>query len=159
MDVRIPANNGVIRYLERMKSERPPLSDVRPPADPRHDYWGIGAHPEIVERLWDQLGSRLAREARQVVLEAPALIHSATGVILAVALGTSYAIRVPSSAHAVAMEAGAKTQIHWSDGTVLDLQAEFGDDWFAGSWSSHEGVWCTAQARELDTSPKAGGTS
>jgi hypothetical protein len=58
MNVRQPANAKILRYLERpgTLAGRP---DVRAPGDLHHDYWESGAHPEIVERVWDQLGRDL----------------------------------------------------------------------------------------------------
>ena len=71
MNVRQPANAGIVRYLER-PGHAAGCPDVRPPRDGRRDYWESGAHPDIVERLWDQVGRDLPAACRQVVLGSPA---------------------------------------------------------------------------------------
>ena len=146
MNVRIPANAGVIAYLERIKGAQ---SDLRAPGDPKHDYLGLGCHPDIVERVWDKLGAALPHECRQVVIGAPVLVHP-SGTLIAVAIGTSYAIRL-------AEPQKINAEIRWSNGTRLDLRAEFGDRWVAGSWSSEEPGWCAATYEELSSSSRNSG--
>jgi hypothetical protein len=154
IDVRIAANLGVIRYLERRKPPRAQSPDVRAPGDPKHDYLGLGCHPDVVERVWKEIGRKLPQESRQVVLDTPALVHPPSGTLLAVAIGTSYAVRLPSSVGASAVPR-AKTEILWSNGTRLDLAHEFGGDWVAGSWSAAEEMWCVAKFAELESKPRS----
>lgn len=147
MNLRQPANEGIVRYLERPghAAGRP---DIRAPRDARRDYWESGAHPDIVERLWDQLGRDLPVACRQVVLGAPALLHPGTGVVFAIALGTQYALRLPASA-LQSGPPGVRTVNVWSNGSRMDIRQAFGADWVFGAWSADELTWC-AQAVQPD---------
>jgi hypothetical protein len=148
MNVRHAANAGIVRYLERPghAAGRP---DVRAPRDDRRDYWESGAHPDIVERLWDQLGRDLPVECRRVVLGSPALVHPAAGVVLAMALGTQYGLRLPASALRNGLPAGVRTANVWSNGSRMDIQQAFGADWIFGGWSADELTWCVQAFHEL----------
>ena len=145
MNVRQPSNAGVIRYLEKTRKTNAP--DVRPHR--RRDYWHSGAHPEIAERLWEQLAHGLPDECRQVVLGTPALVHPASGVLIAIALGTAYALRLPSKALRVALSEDVEIETVWSDGSRLNVRDEFGAGWVLGSWSQNEEQWCAEVFEEL----------
>ena len=63
----------------------PPLSQsLDQVADP---LYGLGTHPDIIERLW-RLDKSLPRRCRWVVWGYPALAHPVTGVIFAIGFGT-----------------------------------------------------------------------
>jgi hypothetical protein len=147
MLIRHVMNEGIVRYLER-KSGSPSLPDVRPPRDNQRDYWECGAHPDIVERVWDQLGKALPVECRQVILGSPTLVHPDSGVILAIAIGTQYGLRLPSRVSLEPVAAGMRTKTVWSGGSQMDIQQEFGTDWVFGTWSSDEEAWCLEVFRE-----------
>jgi len=141
MLIRQSRNERVVRYLERNSRGR--LSpEGRPPGDTYHDYWECGSHPDIVERLWDQLGKPLPKDCRQVVMGSPALVHPGSGVVLALAIGTQYALRVPGRVLRDGLPAGARTQNTWSGGGQMNIQEEFGADWVFGKWDSSEEAWC-----------------
>jgi hypothetical protein len=146
-EIRQPMNEGVVRYLERNPGNRA-LPDARPPRENQRDYWESGAHPEIVERLWDQLGKVLPVECRQVVLGSPALIHPDSGVVLAIAVGTQYGLRLPTLAWREGLPPGTRTQTVWAGGRQMDIQEEFGEDWIFGAWSPAEEAWCLQTFRE-----------
>lgn len=150
MSIRQSANEGVIRYLER-NVRAGDVPDVRPPRKEPSDYWECGAHPDIVERVWDGLGKRLPMECRQVVLGAPALIAPYSHVILAVAIGTQYAVRLPASVLRDGLPEGARTLTTWSGGGQMDVQKEFGPDWVFGTWSSAEEEWCVQTSLDHKT--------
>jgi hypothetical protein len=103
-----------------------------------------GSHPDVVERVWDRIGARLPPEAAVRVLGTPALVHPASGVILAVAFGTSYALRLGPAALEEARRAGAQTVMRWSGGQTTDIAAEHGPDWVFGKWDDREPDWCRA---------------
>ena len=115
---------------------------VRPPDDPARDYyWDSGAHPDIVERLWDQLGRHLPIECRVLIFGRPGLVHPASGTILAFSLGTDYAIRLPR-AMARRRPADLRTVAKWTGGGSTDIQEECGKDWIFGSFADAEIGWC-----------------
>ena len=144
-----PANEGVIRSLCGKKAGN--ASIVAP--DAVHDpYLGCGSHPEIVERVWDQLGRGMPQGCRRILCGTPVLVDPGTGVILAVCYGTSYGLRLPDGALPEALQAGCATSHRWGDGKVTDLSAEFGTDWVFGCWAQGEVAWCQAVA---DGSPPA----
>jgi hypothetical protein len=103
-----------------------------------------------VERLWDELGKQLPVECRQVVLGSPALVHPVSGVVLALAIGTRYGLRLPSRVLREGAATGAKTQTTWSAGGQMNIREEFGDDWIFGSWNSSEEAWCLEAFREQE---------
>ena len=144
-----PLNEGVVRYLQR-NSYGQSSPEVRPPREKSLDYWECGAHPDIVERLWDQLGRPLPFECRQVVMGSPALVYPGSGVILALAIGMQYGLRVPARVLREGLPAGTRTQTTWSSGGQMDIQKEFGADWVFGTWNSTEEYWCLEVFQEQD---------
>lgn len=105
-------------------------------------YWLCGSDPEIVERVWDQLGSELPLASRRIVCGTPTLVHPETGLVLAVCYGTGYCLRIPEGALESALQAGCETSHRWGDGTVTNLPDEFGADWVFGCWANDEARWC-----------------
>ncbi len=57
-------------------------------------YQDCGCHPDIVIRIWDQIGKSLPIDCKCLIGGSPALAHPEHGFILALGLGTEYAIRV-----------------------------------------------------------------
>jgi hypothetical protein len=148
MNVRRSENSGLIHYLETT-NERPGIPDARlPDQKESREFRVYGTHPEIAERVWAQLGASLPVESRQIVLGRPALLSVASGIVFAIALGTSYAIQIPRRVKS--LRAGLPVEIKWSDGPPLDVQKAFGPDWIVGDWSEHEPEWCVAAHRHFD---------
>lgn len=59
-------------------------------------FYGLGTHPDIVERLW-LLDRGLPASCRWVVWGYPALVHPLSGVIFAIGFGTiGVAMRLPA---------------------------------------------------------------
>jgi hypothetical protein len=97
-----PENAGALRYLAHGRSAAeagfgPPPADV--------DRHHLGTHPTIVDRLWGALNDALPADARWLVFDGPALVHTG-GIILAAGLGTQYALRLLPADRAAAVEAG-----------------------------------------------------
>lgn len=138
-----PLNAGVVRSLGRKALGA--VSIVASDAVP-NPYFRCGSHPEIVERVWDQLGRGLPPASRRILCGTPVLVHPATGVVLAVCYGTSYCLRLSNGVMPVAVQAGYETSHRWGDGTVTDLSEEFGRDWVFGRWAKEETDWCRAAA-------------
>jgi hypothetical protein len=145
--IRHPANAGVIAYRDR-HPDRPPVADLRPPRPDARDYWECGSHPDVVERVWDQLGRLLPAESRMVVLGTPALIHPENGLVLALAIGTQYALRLPSPAWRNGLPPSVQTTTRWAGGVTMDIQQTLGPDWVFGTWGADEESWCLERYRE-----------
>lgn len=139
MNIDIPANALVLHYLAK---DRPgPAPAERPDAFP-NAYLGLGCHPDIVERIWDQLGRALPVDCRYVVWKTPALVHPGSGLILALGMGTQYALRLSAADHAAAVRAGLRASTTWAGGKTTDLPATLGPDWLFGGWARGEPAWC-----------------
>src|SRR4051794_25996181 len=126
--LRQPANAGVIAWLEQHGGE----DDDRAPA-PERDYLAAG-HPDIVERVWDQLGKPLPMEARRVIFGRAALVHPETRIIVALAIGTQYALRLPARVPATVRDT-LRTATTWSNGRRLSVRDAFGPDWIFGDFA------------------------
>jgi hypothetical protein len=94
--------------------------------------------------LSEEFGMSLANHCHRIVVACcwAALVLPKSGVAAAVCYGTSYTLRVPMKSRGEAIAEGAKTKNVWSNGAETDIQAEFGADWFFGSWSATEIAWC-----------------
>ena len=135
-----PENTRVVGWLSRNADRGVALvaSDAFP--DSKWPYLACGCHPEIVERIWDQIGSALPQSARYVLWGRPVLVDPATGLVLAVGYGTSYVLRVPGG-----VTAGEFSSSHrWNDGTTTDLSQELGEGWVFGAWVNDETNWLQA---------------
>ena len=114
-------------------------------------YYNLGTHPDLVERLWDELTVKLPAECRWIVYGAPVLIHPSSGVIFAFAGGTHmYALRLPQKEREQALGAGAKRLYEYPaylglgiEVSTLDLD-DIGEEWVFGGWFKGEEGWCLA---------------
>jgi hypothetical protein len=109
MSIRQPLNDGVIRYLERHRTF---AEDDRAPRPDHLDYWESGSHPDVVERVWNQLGNALPLESRRVVCGTPALVHPTSKVVIAVSIGTAYALRLAVHCAGVGASKGRTRREH-----------------------------------------------
>jgi hypothetical protein len=56
----------------------------------------LGAHPDLLARLWDELGGALPVDCRWIVFGTPVLVHPKTGMLFGFGGGThTYAFRLP----------------------------------------------------------------
>jgi hypothetical protein len=134
-----PANQGVLRYLGQGTSPAS-VAVGPPPADV--DTYRLGAHPDIVEWLWRDLNAALPRDARSLIGGGAGLVQPDTGRILAVAIGTEYAIGLTGSGLAAAQAAGYRTAHTFGTvGRTLDLAVDFGPGWYFGNFDRREGEW------------------
>lgn len=138
--VRQPANDRVIGYLQKLRGSAAEDEPAPLPGSP--NYWEAGAHPDVVERIWEQLGRMFPPESRRVVCGTPALVNPDSKVLIAVGIGTAYAIRLPSSALLAGVPPTVRTEIVWTGGARFNVQTEFGSDWAAGSYMPEEVTWC-----------------
>ena len=128
-----PHNAALCRHFSAGK--RGPA--VAAPADVVDPYYTLGTHPDLVARLWDELGGALPVDCRSVFYGTPALIRSDTGTVFAYARGThNYALRLPSPECEEAMRKGAAPAME-----------ALGPEWVAGGWREDEAGWCLAAYR------------
>jgi hypothetical protein len=148
MDIAHPENANVLRYLSRGK----PTAAAHAPWDSVEDaYYGCGCHPEIVERVWDQIGAALPSDCRCLVHGTPALVHPKARVILAIGIGTKYGLRLPGTLATEATKMGAKTYTVWSLGLGdMDIRRDLGEDWVFGAWLADELSWCRRVYESFD---------
>lgn len=147
-----PANRKLVAYVQaRNEHGHQPELD---PATVNNPYYTLGTHPEIVERLWDELGGPLPMPCRWILYGRPVLVHPSTGVVFGYAGGSmTYALRLPQPERDAALKAGARTVHDYPaypalnvPATRLDL-ADFGPEWVLGGWSKGEEAWCLAAFR------------
>jgi hypothetical protein len=117
--------------------ELPPM----PGGKPRDPYMFQGCHPDIVERVWDDLGAQLPRDCRAQAKGTPVLADPATNRIFAAAHGTAYSLWVTPEDFAAAIRQGASTTMTWSGGSVTDLAECVGEGWIWGRFYPDEPRW------------------
>jgi len=116
-------------------------------------YWSRGSHPDVVERLWDQLGKPLPVDCRAILLGSPALVEPVRGVAFALAYGTAYALRIPNDIIRTALSAGCKTTQTWAGGRTTDIEADFGPGWVFGGWVDRESDWVRTMYELIANTP------
>ena len=139
-----PANAGLRRHRER--SFRPgTVAPLARPGDVVRPYETLGTHPDLVERLWDQLPAKLSVDCRVVFFGAPALMHPATHVVFAFAGGThTYALRLPEPERTAALQAGGTRAKHDREGALAFDLRDVGEAWVFCGWFRGEEDWCLA---------------
>jgi hypothetical protein len=142
-------NEGVFRCLKDRPEAKRGETPLKRPDDPEKDYYyEAGAHPEVVARLWDQIGKTLPADCRALVFGTPVLAHPDSGVILAFALGTEYVLRLPRRLWRDERPAGLRTVAKWTFGGSTDITRECGQEWIFGSFAPDEIGWCAEMFRE-----------
>lgn len=140
LDLTHPLNQQVLNYLGRDEKATKPV--IASPETVPHPYLCQGSHPDIVQRVWDELGAGLSKKCRCLVYGTPALVHDRTGVVLAICNGTQYNLRLTTSDFQEAIAKGAKTKNRWSNGEEMDSVEILGPGWIFGGWFKEEMVWC-----------------
>jgi hypothetical protein len=135
------ANARLLRYFEERAKQ---YNDTKL-TEPK------GTHPDLVDRLWHELGKRLPEDCHAVVYGNPVLLRPSSGIIFAFAGGThTYAFRLPLDTRRSAIAAGATRIYHYRaypelklDAYTFDL-ADIGDEWVFGGWLKGEDDWIAA---------------
>jgi hypothetical protein len=127
--------------------ELPSLRNGRP----RDPYLSQGCHPDIVVRVWDELGSELPLDCRAQAKGKPVLAHPETDRIFAISHGTAYGLWLTPPDFVVAVRAGATTTMTWSGGSVTDLAQRAGSGWIWGKWFKEEPLWVRRACRTAGT--------
>jgi hypothetical protein len=153
LDTNHALNRGVLQYLGRGgKNQNTPLAVPDSVSCP---YLQQGSHPDIVQRVWDDLGAPLPADCRCLVYGTPALVHPASGIVLATCNGTQYNLRLTAPGFAAALALGAATRTRWSSGSEMDALAVLGPDWIFGGWHKEEAQW-VAETFHAFTQPARG---
>jgi hypothetical protein len=135
----LESNAGILRYLADGDDPRS-VSVERP--TPETDTGRLGARPDIVDRLWTGLNAGLPADARYLVAGGAALVHPQSGAVLALALGTQYAIRLPADRVPDARARGyVGRHTFQTVGRTLDVTETFGPAWVFGRRESEEIRW------------------
>jgi hypothetical protein len=151
-----PANRGVLAYLtdETRLARSVSIVKDRPeclPAGVKDPYLSLGTHPDLVTRLWDELGAALPVDCRLIAFGMPALVRPDSGVIIGLAGGTQmYVLRLDAAGADEARAAGLAKVFRYPavpnvrpDEIVIDAAA-FGDTWVFGRWHPSEVAWLAA---------------
>jgi hypothetical protein len=125
------------RMWSLLGKELPPLSN----GGRRDPYMAQGCHPDVVVRVWDELGEDLPRDCRAQANGKPVLAHPVTDRIFAVCHGTAYALWLTPDDFADSSRAGATTTMQWSGGSTTDLTERAGSGWIWGRWFKREPLW------------------
>lgn len=145
LDEAHPENAVLLAWLAR-DGHRTPIARPSSVADA---FTQCGSHPDVVERVWDQLGAGLPRAARALVYGRPGLVHERRGLVLALALGTQYALRLPVGVVAEAEGAGLRSvHVYRTVGERVDVGA-WGGTWRFGAWVREEAGWVVAVHAEV----------
>ena len=155
IDVTHPANQGVLAYLGDPARLTRSVSIAKDraeclPADVKDPYLTLGTHPDLVTRLWNELGVSLPSDCRVIAYGMPALARPDSGVIIGVAGGTQmYALRLDAEGFAAARSAGLAVVFRYP--AVRNVRSEhivdattFGDTWVFGRWHVEEPAWLRA---------------
>ena len=120
-------------------------------------YLHSGSHPDIVERVWDQLGKGLPEDCRARANGTPVLAHPKTNRIFAAARGTQYALWLTPPDFEAALALGASSRMTWTGGHVTDLAEQAGPGWLWGRWRADEPAWLRRSYEAAGAWPTAGG--
>lgn len=148
LDLTHPLNQTLIQRHQAQGYKGAPVVDPEAHPDP---YMGAGSHPDVVARVWDELGEQWGVHARAMIYGSPGLLHP-KGVVMALAWGTAYALRVPEVRLKDAMSKGCALSRTWSDKSVTDIVKECGEGWVFGGWGEDERQWLQEVWKDLVTS-------
>ena len=121
-------NRKAVAFLARHDKRHFPVDEVAfyPPISQ------LTTHPDVLDRIWKELGAGLPAECARFVYRTPSLVHDRSGIILAFGWGTAYAFRLPHPQLDEALVAGAKTVQTWSGGRQTNISLELGEGWLWG---------------------------
>ena len=143
-----PQNRQLIAYYQAQRPDALPFAAADSVPNTAA-YFNLGSHPDIVERVWEGLGSGLSPDCRAIVYGSPGLVQPQTGVVMVMAYGTQYALRIPDEFLVAALERGCKREQVWAGGHKTDIEAQFGDGWLFGCWAKEETQWLRATYERL----------
>jgi hypothetical protein len=136
----LPENQRVLQYLQGKGSRYTEILEL--PNQVKDPYFSQGSHPEIVERVWESINSRLQKDSRILIYGSPCLVNPDNGIIFVICNGTQYNIRLIREDFKIALIMGLKTTTKWSNGEIMDSVIKLGDGWIFGGWKDEETEWC-----------------
>ncbi|MFO1011957.1 MAG: hypothetical protein U1F29_17985 [Planctomycetota bacterium] len=124
VDFSHPANGAVLECLGRF--ERLPRYERSAPRG-RVDEWELGAHPDLVGVLWDEVDAELPERCAWIVHGRPALVHPKTGIVFGFVAGTKpIVLRVPLAQHgALGLDGNLQVRFRLPDASACE------PDWLA----------------------------
>ena len=149
LDEQHALNQALLDRMRERKSGRAGILPIALPTAHADPYTGAGSHPDIVERVWDALGGSLPADCRALVYGTPALVEPRSGVVIAIAFGTAYALRIPARSIADALAAGCQLEQRWTGGGSTVAREEFGEGWLFGAWAATEKEWVRESYEEM----------
>jgi hypothetical protein len=149
-----PANEALAPLFPNWpRAGWPELAHPDDVALPRGWHLNLGTHPDLVEHLWTKLGADLPEDCRYVYRAGPVLLRPDSGLVFAIAGGTStLALRLPSAERIAALADGGKRLLKYPS-TTLDLE-KVGPEWVFTLWLKREVEW-TRAAYEFAAPAKA----
>ncbi|MCC6618979.1 MAG: hypothetical protein IT341_08065 [Chloroflexi bacterium] len=150
----VPSNAGPLRHLG---GGLPPDQVPIGPVTEATDTWRLGANPDLVDWLWNDLASVLPGDARCLVAGGAAIVHPASGLLVAAALGTQYALRLSGRSLDDAIRAGYETRHEFRTvGRTIDLATEFGPGWVFGRFAAGERRWLADSTADAAAASESG---
>jgi hypothetical protein len=137
-------NQRLLNYLSEQSQKSGSKWTENPSCSPEgveQPYLRLGAHPNVVTRLWNTFATALPTQCNWVVYGMPVLVNPESAVIFAFAHGTVYALRLPTEARSEALELGLTTVHTFNEGATLNL-ANFAAGWVYGRGLGDEQRWC-----------------
>jgi hypothetical protein len=107
----------------------------------RDPYWESSCHPDVVARVWEELGPAMPEDCRARANGVPVLAHPRSNRIFAAAHGTAYALWLTDADFAEAVSQGASSVMRWSGGSSTDLRQLAGQGWIWGRQYPQELSW------------------
>jgi hypothetical protein len=150
LDESHPFNRRILHHAKGKNAREPAIASPDSHSNP---YWDLGSHPDIVERVWDGIGAIFPEDCRAIVYGTPALVHPGKGIVLAMAYGTAYIIRVPDDLVDAAIQAGCAIERHWANGCTTNIQEELGYGWLFGNWLDEEAHWLLETGKRFSSMP------
>ena len=141
LDEQHELNKWALEYILRGRKQ-PGALPIAAPDSVMQPYMEQGSHPDVVERVWEGIGSALPQDCRCLVYGTPALVHPESGILLVFCNGTTYCIQLTAQLVDKALKTGAKTYTQWTSGSDMDTQRDLGLAWVFGRWLEDELQWC-----------------
>lgn len=134
-------NAGILRWLAGR--ERLPGTVASAPRGTVDEY-ELGAHPDLVQQLWDVLDAALPKRCAWIVHGRAALVSPDSGILFGLALGTTgVVLRIPPEREPeLGVEARHKRR-RYENGSELDL-GPCGPEWALAPYGKQGERWCQA---------------